>query len=224
MDGRTLAARWRPTWVQRSLAVAAVILLVYVNWRTNGLTERIVRDVTLFLVVPLALGLSYGRHIGWRVDRRAVRNAVLLAGFVVPFYVVGASLPSIRSFYPMYATTPEFGAFVPHALQLFVLALATETYFRGLVCVGVRELGFKCVFISPVVYAVLHLGKPPIELALSGPTDALFGAVDYDANSILPSVVAHGGGLILLDWLVLHDPVVPPALVLEWLEWVPVPL
>jgi hypothetical protein len=74
------------------------------------------------------------------------------------------------------------------------------------------------------VYALHHVGKPPIELLLSGPTDVLFGAVDYDANSILPSIVAHGMGLALLDWLVLHPPLFPPEQVVEWLSFLPIPL
>jgi hypothetical protein len=36
--------------------------------------------------------------------------------------------------------------------------------------------------------------------------------------------VAHGLGLCLLDWLVLHDPLLPPATVVEWLSWLPIPL
>lgn len=215
---------WRPSWIQRSLAVAGLLLALYIFWETEGLSERVLRDVLLFLLGPLTLGLVYGRRLGWRIDRRAVRNTLLLSAFVFPFYLVGSTLPTVREFYPMFQTSAALDAFLPHAAQLFVLALATETYFRGLVCVGLRDLGFKCVFISPIVYAVLHAGKPPIELALSGPTDVLFGAADYDANSILPSVVSHGGGLVLLDWLVLHDPILPVARVAEWLSWVPVPL
>ena len=214
----------RLPWIHRSLLIAAVVLVVWVNWRTDGLTHRVLRDVLLYLLVPLGLGLVHGRHIGWRVDRRAIRDTLLLAAFVLPFYLVGSTLPTVREFYPLWRTAPDLGTFVPHAVQLFVLALATETYFRGLLCVGVRDLGFKCVFISPVVYAILHLNKPPIELALSGPTDVLFGTVDYHADSILPSVVAHGGGLVLLDWLVLHDPIVSPDLVVQWLSWLPLPL
>jgi hypothetical protein len=214
----------RVPWLYRSFLVAAVILVVGVNWRTGSLSERVVRDTLLYIAVPLGLGLAHGRHIGWRIDRKAIRNTVLLSAFVLPFYLVGSTLPTIREFYPMWSTSPELGAFVPHAVQLFVLALATETYYRGLLCVGVREIGRKCVFISPIVYAMMHAGKPPIELALSGPTDVLFGAVDYNANSILPSTVAHGAGLVLLDWLVLHDPILPPELVLRWLSWLPLPL
>lgn len=214
----------RLSWVQRSLLVAAVVLLVWVNWSTATLTGRVLRDTVLYLLVPLGLGLVHGKHVGWRVDRRAIRDTLLLAVFVLPFYLVGSTLPSVREFYPLWETAPDLGTFVPHAVQLFVLALATETYFRGLLCVGVRDLGAKCIFISPVVYALLHVSKPPIELVLSGPTDVLFGAVDYHADSILPSTVAHGCGLVLLDWLVLHEPIVSPELVLQWLAWIPLPL
>jgi membrane protease YdiL (CAAX protease family) len=80
------------------------------------------------------------------------------------------------------------------------------------------------VLISPVVYMIHHMSKPPLEFLLSGPTDILFGAVDYKSNSILPSVIAHGAGLVLLDWLVLHDPLFDPAGFLEHLEWLPIPI
>lgn len=214
----------RLSWVQRSLLTGAVLIALWAVWPTSGLDMRVLRDVLLYLVGPLVLGMTHGRHLGWRVDRLAIRNAILLSLFVLPFYVIGSTLPTIRAFYPMWDVSASFPSFVPHAATLLLLALATETYYRGLLCVGVREIGFKCVFISPIVYALVHVGKPPIELALSGPTDVLFGAVDYHANSILPSTIAHGGGLILLDWLVLRDPVIDPDLVLRFLSWVPIPL
>jgi hypothetical protein len=37
-------------------------------------------------------------------------------------------------------------------------------------------------------------------------------------------VIAHGAGLVLLDWLVLHDPLIPAETVLRWLDWLPVPV
>jgi membrane protease YdiL (CAAX protease family) len=214
------------TWVQRSLLVGLLLTLALSVWRVpNGdLTARAVRDAVLFVFVPAALAITHGRDLGWRVDRTALRNTVLLAAFVVPFYLVGSSLPSIRAYYPMWQTSSALSAFLPHAVQQLVVVVAAETYYRGLLCVGVRDIGFKSVFISPVVYALHHVGKPPIELLLSGPTDVLFGAIDYKSRSLLPSIVAHGLGLCLLDWLVLHDPLLPPATVVEWLSWLPIPL
>jgi hypothetical protein len=214
------------SWVQRALLAGALFATVWTVWFPDGvgLTGRMAWDVTVFLVGPGVVALAHGRHLGWRVDRRALRNTAALAAFVVPFYVVGSSLPSVRAFYPMWETTAAFGDYLPHALQQLVVVIAAETYYRGLLCVGIRDVGPKAAFVSPVVYALHHVHKPPIELALSGPTDVLFGLVDYDADSILPSVVAHGLGLALLDWLVLHDPIVPTETVLSALRWLPLPL
>lgn len=193
-------------------------------WPSAGLDERVVRDVLVYIGGPGLLAITHGRHIGWRVDRTALRNSFLLALFVLPFYLVGSALPSIRAFYPMWETSAHLGDFLPHAAKQLVVVIAAETYYRGLLCVGVREIGFASVFISPVLYALHHLGKPPVELLLSGPTDVLFGAVDYRSTSILPSVIAHGFGLALLDWLVLHPPLFAPARVTEALSWLPIPL
>lgn len=216
----------RVPWVHRALLAGLLLATVWTVWFPYGvgLTGRMLFDVAVFVVGPGAVALVHGRNLGWRVDRRAIRNTVALALFVTPFYVVGSSLPSVRAFYPMWETSTALGSFLPHALQQLVIVVAAETYYRGLLCVGVREVGPKAAFISPVVYAFHHFGKPPVELLLSGPTDVLFGLVDYDANSILPSIVAHGIGLALLDWLVLHEPIVPPELVLGALRWLPVPL
>ncbi|WP_222918463.1 CPBP family glutamic-type intramembrane protease [Natrinema sp. SYSU A 869] len=222
--GRWLSDHMRLSWVQKSLLVGAVLTVLWMRLVPTDLTQRVIVDGLLLIAGPLALGLSHGNRLGWRIDRVAVRNTILLAAFVLPFYIVGSTLPTIRAFYPIWETSAAPAAFVPHAIKLFVLALAAETYYRGLLCVGVKKLGFVAVFISPVVYMFHHASKPPIEFLLSGPTDVLFGAVDYKSNSILPSVVAHGGGLVLLDWLVLHDPVFDPVLVVRFLKWLPVPV
>ncbi len=212
------------TWVQRSLLVGALLTVLWTNLVQSGLTNRLLYDGLFLFVGPLALAVTHGKRIGWRINRVAIRNAVLLSLFVLPFYLVGSTLPTIRAYYPMWETSAAPAVFIPHAIQLFFLALAAETYYRGLLCVGVKDIGFKAVFISPVVYMFHHWGKPPIEFLLSGPTDVLFGAVDYKSNSILPSVIAHGAGLVLLDWLVLHDPLFDPTPLLRHLEWLPIPL
>ncbi|WP_436344603.1 CPBP family glutamic-type intramembrane protease [Natronorubrum sp. FCH18a] len=229
-EGSRSGGRWlrdqfdRLSWFQKSLLTGAILTIVWMNTVPGELERRVWVDGLLLIGGPLALGITHGNRIGWQIDRVAVRNAILLSLFVLPFYLVGSTLPTIRGFYPMWETSAALGEFVPHAVQLFVLALAAETYYRGLLCVGVKEIGFKAVLISPVVYMIHHAGKPPIEFLLSGPTDILFGAVDYESNSILPSVIAHGAGLVLLDWLVVHDPLFDPTSVLASLEWLPVPL
>ncbi|MFB6154981.1 MAG: CPBP family intramembrane glutamic endopeptidase [Haloferacaceae archaeon] len=226
MAVRTLVARLRNlSWVHRSLLLGALLTVLWTQWVPAGnLTARATFDAVVFVVAPGVLALTHGHRLGWRVNRRALRHTVLLALFVLPFYLVGSTFPTVRAYYPMWQTSVAPLDFLPHAAQQLVVVVAAETYYRGLLCVGVREVGFKSVFISPVVYAFHHFGKPPIELVLSGPTDVLFGAVDYKSESILPSVVAHGFGLALLDWLTLHPPLFAPDAVLRWLSWLPIPL
>lgn len=207
-----------------ALGWGALLAAGWMSWSSSGLSGRVVRDTAMYVVGPGILAVRYREHMGWRVDRRALRNTVLLAAFVLPFYIVGSSLPTVRHYYPMWGATTAASSFVPHALKQLMLVLAAETYYRGLLCVGVREVGVKAAFISPILYAFHHFGKPPIELLLSGPTDALFGVVDYRSESLLPSVVAHGLGLMLLDWLVLHPPLLDPTLVSGALSWLPIPL
>lgn len=225
MAVRVHRPRPRITWVRLSLVVGAVLTVAWSQWAGRGLDARVVSDTVLFVVIPGALALAFGRDLGFRVDRRAIRNTLLLAALVLPFYLVGSTLPSVRSYYPMWglaSTAPD--AFVPHAIKQLAVVVAAEVYYRGLLCVGVRELGWKSILLSPVVYAAAHATKPPVELLLSGPTDVLFGAADYQSTSLLPSIVAHGLGLVLLDWLVLHHPLFPPEQVLAWLSWLPVTL
>ncbi len=214
----------RLSWFQKSLLTGALLTILWMEFVPGDLGRRALVDAIVLIGGPLALGLSHGNRIGWRVNRIAIRNAVLLSMFVLPFYLIGSTLPTIRAFYPMWETSAAPSEFLPHAVKLFVLALAAETYYRGLLCVGVKEIGFKAVLISPVVYMFHHASKPPIEFLLSGPTDILFGAVDYKSNSILPSVIAHGAGLVLLDWLVLHDPLFDPVPYLRYFEWLPMPV
>ncbi|ERG96402.1 MAG: CAAX amino terminal protease family [Haloquadratum walsbyi J07HQW2] len=215
------------SWLQRTLLIGAACSILWTVWTvpSTALTQRVFRDALLFICIPVALAITHGRKLGYRIDRTAIRDTIVLAAFVLPFYLVGSSLPSIREYYPMWSTTLAFGAFLPHAIQQLIIVIAAETYYRGLLCVGISdEIGRISIFISPIIYAFHHVGKPPIELLLSGPTDVLFGAVDYHAQSLLPSIVAHGLGLVLLDWLVLHEPVFPPELVMKSLRWIPVPL
>ena len=227
VNARIRTAADKSTWLQRSLLVGLAISILWSSWSVSptDLSARVVRDAVLFVLAPGVLAVTHGRRLGYRVDRVAVRDTLVLAAFVLPFYLVGSSLPSIRAYYPMWQTTTALGSFLPHTLQQLAVVVAAETYYRGLLCVGVSDdFGFKSVFISPVVYALHHVGKPPVELLLSGPTDVLFGAVDYHSGSILPSIVAHGLGLTLLDWLTLHDPLFPPERVVAALRWLPVPL
>lgn len=206
------------------VAIGCGLLLAvpHLGVHVTSLGQQVVRDGFLLLVAPLALAITFGRRLGWRVDRQSVINAVGLTAFVLPFYVVGSVLPSVRAHYPLWGAEATLVGYLPYALGMFVVIVAAETFYRGLLCVSVREIGLKCVLISPAIYVIWHLGTAPIELLLAAPADVLFGLVDYRTESILPSIAAHATGFILLSWLVMHPPVLPQDVVLDLLDWMPV--
>lgn len=206
----TTTLPWVPTAVVTGLALAGIWAL----WGVSTLEERLLRDAVLFLVVPLGLAGATGRDIGWRVDRAAIRSALYLSAVVLPVYVVGSTLPGVRSAYPVGAATSSGLAFCYRAGLLLALVVAAETFFRGLLCVGIRRIGPVAILVSPVLYALQHVGNIPLELALAAPADVLFGAVDYRTGSILPSIAAHGTGLLVLEYLTMHPPLFAPGDVL----------
>lgn len=223
-------AAWLPTlparipWVPTALGSGLALAAVWTVWDAPTFPARLVRDAFVFFAVPVGLALAARRDIGFRVDRRAIASALALTALVLPFYVVGSSIPTVRAHYPMGPTSTAAGDFLPHAAMVLGLVVATETFYRGLLCVGIRQVGPVAILVSPTLYAVQHLASIPIEFLLSAPADALFGAADYYSESLLPSVVAHGTGILVLEWLVMHPPVVSPARVAELLRWLPVAL
>lgn len=192
-------------WVPTALVSGVLLVVAFELWSVPTLQERLLRDGLLFLAIPLALGALVGRRLGWTVDRRAILVAAGMTLAVIPFYVVGSTFPSVRAGYPMGGPLPA-GGFPQRALTLIALVVATETLYRGLLCVGIREIGPLSILVSPALYAFQHLGGVPLEIVLSAPADAVFGASDYYADSILPSIAAHSTGLVLLEWLVRQPP------------------
>lgn len=220
--GVRVGDRWRPPptlpWVQTALAVGLCLAAAWSLWDVATLGARLVRDGLLFVLVPVAVARASGRDLGWRVDRTAVRTALLLTALVVPLYVVGSTLPAVRAGYPVGAPTGDGGlAFFARAAVLLGLVVATETFYRGLLCVGIRRVGPVAILVSPVLYAAQHMGSVPVELLLAAPADVLFGAADYHSESILPSIAAHGTGLVVLEWLTLHPPLFAPPRIVELL-------
>jgi hypothetical protein len=192
-------------WVPTALAIGILLIAAFELRTVPTLQVRLVRDGLLFLLIPLAIGALAGRRLGWTVDRRALLVAAGLTLAIVPIYVVGSTLPSVRAGYPMGGPLPA-GGFPQRAVTLVALVVATETLYRGLLCVGIREIGPASILVSPILYAFQHLGGVPLAILLSAPADLLFGASDYYADSILPSIAAHSAGLVLLEWLVRQPP------------------
>ncbi|EGQ43208.1 MAG: CAAX amino terminal protease family, partial [Candidatus Nanosalina sp. J07AB43] len=185
------------SWLKRVHIFAFALLSIEIAWNPSDLPTRAFEKFLVFFIFPLLFVKAHGRQLGLSFNRDVVINTISLCIVVLPFYALAGSIPIMRSFYPIGDVPLEFMPFAIHQFYQFFLALGNEVYYRGILCVWIRDIGVKSIFVSPVIYAYRHIGKPSPEFIGSAPADIVFGWFDYKSKSIIPSVVAHWVGMML---------------------------
>lgn len=134
-----------------------------------------------------AFGLGWGRS-----RRDALWVALAVAGAVVAAALVSRA-PEVRAFYPrlqLVKTEPLW--WIPSTLAFAAYGLSWEALFRGHLLIGVIDrLGAWAIVAQTVPFALAHVDKPPLELALSIPGGLFFGAAAYRTRSVLPGFLVH---------------------------------
>ncbi len=170
-------------------------------------------DVLPLLVVP-ALAVRFllrdrlARY-GWHWPGARAFVIASLAGFlaVLPFVLWFSQRPEFQAFYPSPAFPPArqhaiglaFSWLLHHAPQLF----ATEFCFRGFLLFPLaRQLGIaRAIVVTNAPYVVLHIDKPPLELAQAAWAGVVFCVVAWRTGSFLPAFAAHWAIAVAMDWL-----------------------
>jgi membrane protease YdiL (CAAX protease family) len=148
---------------------------------------------------PTALGLGVG---DWR------RGLPLLALGIVVAGVIGyrsATSPDLAAVYPMGLVTLAPAVFGLHVLGYLAYYAGFEYHYRGFLLLGLEEhLGpGPANLLQAGLATLVHLGKPPVELAAVIPASLLFGWVALRTRSIWYAVVIHGVVGIALDYFIL---------------------
>lgn len=199
-------------WPHRAILFAVFVLVIYFwFWpATPTLKDRVLKETFLFIFLPYLFLKLNGKHLSKvKINRRTLKNTLILLLLMLPFYVIAASIPQVREYYPIWSHGAGILGFLGMQGKQTVISIATETFYRGLLCVWIRGIGPKSILVSPVVYAAAHIGKPTVEVIGSGPADVVFGFFDYRSESIIPSVVTHSVGMATVDWLCSHPALFP---------------
>ncbi len=94
--------------------------------------------------------------------------------------------------------------------QLFVLYesvyllkwTAWEFFFRGFLLFGLaRDLRGAAVLVSTVPFALMHIGKPELEMLGAVPAGFVLCALAWSSRSIWPGVLLHWGVAVTMDLL-----------------------
>lgn len=136
---------------------------------------------------PRSLGLGWGRS---RRDAPAIGLCLALA--VLAAWVISRS-PELRAYYPQYRFVRDKPIlWIPSTLAFAGYGLSWEVLFRGHLVLGApKKLAAHALFAQTAVYALAHIGKPPMEVALSVPAGLFFGALALRTGSILPGYFIH---------------------------------
>ncbi len=187
--------------------VPMVDRLIYVG----SIRLQVFEDAALYLGLPLAV-LFLGFHVrpsevGISLGRRreTFKMVALLGCGAIAMSFVGLAFPSMTRYYPLWASGPvDFSGFLYNETMIAVLMFCGEFFFRGAILFSLSRRSFwGAVVFQALPYALLHLGKPPVEVPYSLVAGLIFGWADLRSRSILPSWIAHAGGSALFDLLVL---------------------
>ncbi len=188
--------------------VSIVILLVSRMWGPNGF-PWIAEDALLFIFTPLLCIFALKRkpsEFGLQGQPVvALRYASIILLFGAPFMLYGATLEEFRNYYPIWRPAEEsFRNLLLLWAWLLVTMFATEFFFRGFLLFDLeRHVGWAAVPLHAIPYALVHLGKPWLEVPYAFIAGVVFGYVALRTRSIFPSYIAHWSGAVIFDVLTL---------------------
>jgi len=161
------------------------------------------------LVVYLAVPTLAAKALGFRLEEvgmnppneRGMRITLVLMTLAVLLSIVGTFIPSMVAYYPRFAFDGWWG-FLKGELVMGAIMLAHEAFFRGFLLFPLaRKNRWGAILAQDVPYALAHIGKPGIEVPYSFLAGIIFGWVDIEGKSFVPSFLMHWLGSAFFDLL-----------------------
>jgi len=175
--------------------------LPYMYW---GVSSVLIRILLPLLVILLWIR---GRpsDFGYRLRGVTSHAWLYLLMFLVmlPLLVAASYMPAFQAKYPMYGgaarSLTHFGLW---ELAYGVQFLGVEGFFRGFMTFGLYpRFGYLSLFIMVIPYALVHVGKPPIEVFMAVPAGLLLGYVALKTRSWVFGALLHWAVGLTMDTL-----------------------
>jgi len=124
-----------------------------------------------------------------KIDRRDLSIFLLLLFLSIISSYIASRIQDFRNFYLKYPLTP-IGIF-----DRFFGMFVSELFFRGFLLFGLsKKFGRWSIVLQDIPYALMHIGKPILEVPYSAVVGILFGSINYRSKSFLPSFLLHAIG------------------------------
>jgi len=157
-------------------------------------TDCLYSFLTLFLVPLIFILLTGGKPKDYGLSLGKIRLAIPLL-LVLLAVLTGLAFLTVKlgAFGQAYFRAPEsLGGRASLLWSYLVYMWAWEFINRGFLLVGLkRTVGVYAIYIQLLPFAILHAGKPPVELYGSILFGLVFGAYAYMVDSFVYCVLAH---------------------------------
>ncbi len=173
----------------------------YVYW---GLSSAVIRVLLPLLVIVLWIR-ARPSEFGYRIRGVTSHAWIYLAMFLVMLPIVFAAsfMPAFQAKYPMY----DNAVLGPTHFALWQLAygiqfMGVEAFFRGFMTFGLYpRFGYLSLFVMVIPYALVHVGKPPIEVFMAVPAGLALGYLALKTRSWVFGALLHWAVGITMDAL-----------------------
>jgi membrane protease YdiL (CAAX protease family) len=166
----------------------------------------LVNDIALF-IIPLVVITFCGRSLSdyaiRMCNRKHLAIAVAIGLLFFPVVLITAKSADFQTYYLQ--AMRQSGAITDFPLEISVFGLirhqvilitymfAWEWFFRGFLLMSVRRISgpLVAVLLQAVLFTIMHLGKPTIEVVSSFFGAVILGAWALRARSMMPCFVVH---------------------------------
>lgn len=173
----------------------------YLYWAVSSVVIRILIPV---LVIILWIG-ARPSEFGYRLRGVTSHAWLYLLMFLamLPLLIGASYMPAFQAKYPMYDDAirgwSHFGLW---ELAYGIQFMGVEGFFRGFLTFGLYpRFGYLSLFIMVIPYALVHVGKPPVEVFMAIPAGLLLGYVALKTRSWVFGALLHWAVGITMDSL-----------------------
>lgn len=219
-------------WATLLVGLAISGFLFWKNKQPMGFEEYYIVNIALLLWAPLVLILLFLRREAADFAltpgdvRGGVRLALLLFALFVPVLLFFAPQPPFQNYYlrallsesraitglrwtaqgALTGGTLDYGRLLFHETVLGFYMFAWEWYFRGFLLFGLKRIMpvVWAALLQATLFAILHIGKPYIEVASSFAGGLLLAGVALRFRSFLPCFLIHFLISMSFDFAVLY--------------------
>lgn len=175
--------------------------LPYMYWGASSTIIRILLPVLVIIVWIRGRPSDFGYRLRGVTSHAWLYLLMFVA--MLPLLLAASYLPAFQAKYPMY---PDAARSLSHfglwELAYGIQFMGVEAFFRGFMTFGLYpRFGYLSLFIMVIPYALVHVGKPPIEVFMAVPAGLLLGYVALKSRSWVFGALLHWVVGITMDSL-----------------------